>query len=97
MPEIDVFKEQNEFDPVFKVIKKAVKKKKKATNLKNEDGVKVAEKAIDSSEIESVSLDGSSLDDNNNIVKPGNIVSEESLERSDESEEEDEADKLVKL
>ena len=59
--------------------------------------MKVAEKAIDSSEIESVSLDGSSLDDNNNIVKPGNIVSEESLERSDESEEEDEADKLVKL
>ena len=65
--------------------------------MKNEDGVKVAEKAIDSSEIESVSLDESSLDDNNNIVKPGNIVSEESLERSDESEEEDEADKLVKL
>ena len=28
MPEIDVFKEQNEFDPVFKVVKKAYRKKK---------------------------------------------------------------------
>ena len=34
MPEIDIFKEQNEFDPVFKVVKKTYKKKK-VMNMKN--------------------------------------------------------------
>ena len=50
---------------------------------------------MDSSELESVSLD-SSIDDKTNTNQNA-IVSEESLEHSDETEEELEADKLVKL
>lgn len=75
MPDLDVFKDQNQLDPVFKVEKNKVIRKKR-TNLTQT--VQSPEKALDSSEIESLSINSTiqGIDE-----KPA-VNSEESLSGS---------------
>ena len=88
LPNIDCFKEQNEFDPVFKIDKRKMKvKNKNATTSK-------MKQSQDSSDLASVSDSDSSKDSQED--KPA-VDSKDSLSQSEETDDEAEADKMFKL
>ena len=95
MPHLNIFKERNEFDPIFQGERGKIRKKRT-----DKGELAVSGSGKNSSDIDSVSIDThSSLDEKNN-KKMAAIESEGSLSNSDAQEsddEQDEADELVKM
>lgn len=94
MPKLNVFKERNEFDPVFQVERGGRIQPKMPDHARVE---KKVEKSAGSSEIESVTIDSNStINDQKKLVA---IDSADSLSNSNAigSDDSDEADQLVKL
>ena len=89
MPVIEIFKNQNEFDPVFKV-----DKKRKRVKDKTALGVTAQPKSEKDSDLDSVSLEESSSGEEEKV---DGLDSKASLSHSEETDEELEADKLVQL
>lgn len=98
MPDINVFKDQNEFDPVFKVDKKKKNKKNKKTDVKvGAEEVKSPNmKTVDGSDLDSLEINDSS-DEELDVDKQIAEQNDENSSSAEESEEELEADRLVKL
>jgi hypothetical protein len=87
MPDIDVFKDQNELDPVFMVDKNKSSKQSKRKHKKMKLTIESQEKE-DSSDLESLSIASTVVQNTDEKATVNVLISQDSLTKSEEESEE---------